>query len=365
MAPQGNSLASRGVCGLDGTWRETVEWRWWAAEASGRRDTPPEPVREEEILDAYSQAVVRAVERVGPAVVSVGLVRRAPEALRRRGLPEVRGIGSGVILTPDGYVLTNSHVVRGADRIEVRLVDGHEHTARVVGEDPHTDLAVLQLPESGLPAAVLGDSARLRVGQLVIAIGNPLGFSATVTTGVVSALGRTLRSETGRLIENVIQTDAALNPGNSGGPLVNARGEVVGINTAVIAGSQGLCFAIPVNTAKWVAAQLIRYGRVRRAYLGIVATAVPVDRGLAVRHHLDASSAVRVVEVQPGSAAERAGLRPGDLLVALQDRPVYSLDDLQAVLGQHPPGVPLTVHLIREGRRFVLEAVPGELVDDL
>ncbi|MDR7417207.1 MAG: trypsin-like peptidase domain-containing protein, partial [Armatimonadota bacterium] len=264
-----------------------------------------------------------------------------------------------------GYVLTNSHVVRGADRIEVRLVDGRELTARVVGEDPHTDLAVLQLPQSGLPAAALGDSTRLRVGQLVIAIGNPLGFSATVTAGVVSALGRTLRSETGRLIENVIQTDAALNPGNSGGPLVNARGEVVGINTAVIAGSQGLCFAIPVNTAKWVAAQLIRYGRVRRAYLGIVAAAVPVDRGLAVRHRLDASTAVRVVEVQPGSAAERAGLRPGDLLVALQDRPVYNLDDLQAVLGQHPPGVPLVVHVIREGRRFALEAVPAELVDDL
>ncbi len=320
-------------------------------------------LEETEVLDAYSQAVVGAVERVGPAVVSVGLVRRAPEPLRRRGLPEVRGIGSGVILTPDGYLLTNSHVVQGADRIEVRLVDGRAFTARVVGADPHTDLAVLQIPESGLPAATLGDSSKLRVGQLVIAIGNPLGFAATVTAGVVSALGRTLRSETGRLIENVIQTDAALNPGNSGGPLVNVRGEVVGINTAVIAGSQGLCFAIPVNTAKWVAAQLIRYGRVRRAYLGIAASTVPVDRGLVVYHHLDAATAVRVMEVQPGSAADRAGLRPGDLLVELQGRPVRNLDDLQAVLGQHPPGVPLTVHVIRNGQRLVVEAVPAELTD--
>ncbi len=318
---------------------------------------------EEEILDAYSQAVVGAVERVGPAVVSVGLVRRAPEPLRRRGLPEVRGIGSGVILTPDGYVLTNSHVVRGADRLEVRLVDGREFTARVVGEDPHTDLAVLQLPASGLPAATLGDSSKLRVGQLVVAIGNPLGFAATVTAGVVSALGRTLRSETGRLIENVIQTDAALNPGNSGGPLVNGRGEVVGINTAVIAGSQGLCFAIPVNTVKWVAAQLIQYGRVRRAYLGIAASTAPVDRSLALRHRLSMPTAVRVVEVQPDSAAERAGLRGGDLIVELEGRSVRNLDDLQAVLGQHPPGVPLTVHVIRNGQRLVVETIPGELAD--
>ncbi|MDR5709389.1 MAG: trypsin-like peptidase domain-containing protein [Armatimonadota bacterium] len=336
-----------------------MEWQWTVAgNQTGQQDAGSPSPAEEEVLDAYSRAVVRAVERVGPAVVSVGLVRR-------RGMAEVRGIGSGVILTPDGYVLTNSHVVRGADRIEVRLVDGREFTARTVGEDPHTDLAVLRVPESGLPAAVLGDSSKLRVGQLVVAIGNPLGFSATVTAGVVSALGRTLRSETGRLIENVIQTDAALNPGNSGGPLVDARGEVVGINTAVIAGSQGLCFAIPVNTAKWVVAQLIRYGRVRRAYLGIVASTVPVNRGLAVRHRLGASTAVRVLEVQPGSAAERAGLRPGDLLVALQGRPVRSLDDLQAVLGQHPPGVPLAVHGIRNGQRFELEAVPGELVDEL
>jgi len=324
--------------------------------------TPPGPT-EEEALDAYSAAVVRAVERAGPAVVSVGMVRPAPDALRRRGLPEVRGVGSGVIITPDGYVLTNSHVVRGAERIEVRLQDGRTTSARVVGEDPHTDLAVLQLPESGLPTAELGDSSKLRVGQLVIAIGNPLGFAATVTAGVVSALGRTLRAETGRIIENVIQTDAALNPGNSGGPLVNAQGQVVGINTAVIAGSQGLCFAIPVNTAKWVAAQLIREGRVRRAYLGIAAQTVPLDRRVVLYHRLPAQTAVRVIEVQPGSSAERAGLRPGDLIVELEGRAVRDLDDLQAALGRHPVGVPLRVVILRGAERIALVAIPTELPD--
>src|SRR3990170_2780275 len=216
---------------------------------------------EAEIFDAYSQAVIRAVERSGSAVVSVGLAMRDPDQLKRRGVPEIKSLGSGVIITPDGYILTNSHVVQSAEKIQVRLQDGRDYTARIVGNDTHSDLAVVSILESGLPTADLGDSAQLRVGQLVIAIGNPLGFQATVTTGVISALGRSLHTQTGRLIENVVQTDVALNPGNSGGPLVDFLGRIVGLNTAIIAGSQGICFAIPSNTPKWVAYQLIRTAR--------------------------------------------------------------------------------------------------------
>ncbi|MBM4129209.1 MAG: trypsin-like serine protease, partial [Nitrospira sp.] len=225
---------------------------------------------EAEILDAYSQAVIKAVEHIAPAVVSVGLGFRAPEELQQHGIYELKGVGSGLIITPDGYILTNSHVVQSAERIEVRLRGGQVFSARIIGNDPHTDLAVISIPESGFSTAELGDSSKLQVGQLVIAIGNPLGFQATVTAGVISALGRSLRAQTGRLIENIIQTDAALNPGSSGGPLVDSRGRVIGINTAIIVGSQGICFSIPINTVKWVASQLIREGRVRRAYLGIL-----------------------------------------------------------------------------------------------
>jgi len=318
---------------------------------------------EAEALDAYSQAVIGAVERIGPAVVSVGMARRAPEELLRRGLPELRGAGSGVIIAPDGYVLTNSHVVRTAERIEIHLSDGRALSAHLVGDDVHSDLAVLRVPASGLPAAELGDSSALRVGQLVIAIGNPMGFEATVTAGVISALGRTLRTERGRLIENVIQTDAALNPGNSGGPLVDTRGQVVGINTAVIAGSQGICFAVPANAAKWVVSALIREGRVRRAYLGILAQTVTLDRRLAVRHRIQAATGVRITEVQPDTAAATAGLRPGDILVALGDQPIASLDDLQLALGRHAIGDPLSVQILRAGERLTLVARPTELLD--
>jgi S1-C subfamily serine protease len=282
------------------------------------------------------------VERIGPAVVSVGMARRAPEELLRRGLPELRGAGSGVIIAPDGYVLTNSHVVRAAERIEIHLSDGRALPARLVGDDVHSDLAVLRVPASGLPAAELGDSSALRVGQLVVAVGNPLGFEATVTAGVISALGRTLRTERGRLIENVIQTDAALNPGNSGGPL-------------------GICFAIPANAAKWVVSALIREGRVRRAYLGILTQTVTLDRRLAVRHRIEAATGVRITEVQPNTAAATAGLRPGDLLVKLGDHSIASLDDLQLALGRHAIGDPLPVQVLRAGERIATEVRPTEL----
>ena len=332
---------------------------------SDRRDrsVQPEPVEEGEALDAYSQTVIRVVERIGPAVVSVGLALRAPEQLQRRGISELRGVGSGVIITPDGYVLTNSHVVQSAERIEMRLQDGRSFTARIVGNDPHSDLAVLSIPESGLPTAELGDSSSLHVGQLVIAIGNPLGFQTTVTAGVISALGRTLRAQTGRLIENVIQTDAALNPGSSGGPLVDSRGRVIGINTAIISGSQGICFSIPINTAKWVASQLIREGHVKRAYLGISGQTVNLDRRLIVRYHLKGPTAVLVTDVQPDKAAGKAGIRPGDIIVQVGDIPVASLDDLQLALGRHPVGVPLNVRIFRGGEKFEFKTYPTELKD--
>src|SRR5438270_3820646 len=269
------------------------------------------------LLDAYSQAVVRVVERVTPSVVNV-----------RRG----QSGGSGVIVTPDGYALTNAHVVDGAQAVEVTLGSGKEARAQVVGSDPATDLAVIRIAESGLQAAELADSENLRVGQLVIAIGDPLGFHSTVTTGVVSALGRSLHARDGRVIENVIQTDAALNPGNSGGPLVDTHAKVIGINTAIIPMAQGICFAIPAATARLVAGMLIRDGRVRRAYLGIGGAPTPIGRQLAMGIGISNVSGVRVLEVTSGGPAERAGVRAGDLLVSLGGETIATLSDLQGAL---------------------------------
>lgn len=314
--------------------------------------------KETQALDAYSQAVVNAVERVGPAVVSVGMARRAPERLARRGLPELHGSGSGLVIAPDGFILTNSHVVNSADRIEVRFADGPAMPAAMVGEDPHSDLAIVRAPGSGFPAATLADSTSLRVGQLVIAIGNPLGFQATVTAGVISALGRTLRSQTGRLIEGMIQTDAALNPGNSGGPLVDFRGDVVGVNTAIIAGSQGICFAIPVNTAKLVASQLINFGSVRRAYLGVILQMAGIERRIAARYGLTAKGAALVTEVDPEGAAKKAGVQNGDLIIKAADREIQSPDDLQVTLGRHRIGDPLVIEVLRGQERLVIETMP-------
>jgi S1-C subfamily serine protease len=314
--------------------------------------------QETKILDAYSQAVTGAVEHVGPTVVSIGMSRRAPERLARRGLPELHGAGSGFVIAPDGFVLTNSHVVNSADRIDVRFSDGTTSRAALVGDDPHSDLAVVRIPDSGLPAAGFGDSSTLRVGQLVIAIGNPLGFQATVTAGVISALGRTLRSQSGRLIEGIIQTDAALNPGNSGGPLVDFRGNVIGVNTAVIAGSQGICFAISANTAKQVAAQLINFGRVRRAYLGVVLQMGQIPRRLAARYGLRQEGAALVTELDQHGAARKAGIRSGDLIVKAGERIVRSPDDLQIILGQHRIGDALVIEVLRADDHLVIETVP-------
>jgi S1-C subfamily serine protease len=302
----------------------------------------------EAVLDAYSAAVVAVADRVSPSVVNIALEKdvttHGPGGQRVYTVP---GGGSGVIIAPDGYILSNSHVVHGAKHLEVTLADGRTVPARVIGDDPATDLAVIQTTVDGLPAARLGDSDRLRPGQLVIAIGNPLGFQATVTAGVVSALGRSLRSGGGRLIENVIQTDAALNPGNSGGPLVDSRGRVVGINTAIIQGAQGICFAVPVNTARWVAGLLINEGRVRRGYLGVTAENRPIHVRVAREHGLPSPVAVGVVAVAEGSPAAAAGIAPRDVITHIADTPLSGVDDLQRYLGRAEIGATVRVHLLR------------------
>lgn len=297
------------------------------------------------LLDAYSQAVIRVVERVSPSVVNV-----------RRG----RSGGSGVIVAPDGYALTNAHVVDGAREVAVTLDSGAELTAAVVGTDDATDLAVIRILGSGLPAAELADAESLRVGQLVIAIGDPLGFHSTVTTGVVSALGRSLSARDGRLIENVIQTDAALNPGNSGGPLVDTHAKVVGINTAIIPNAQGICFAIPAATARMVAGMLIRDGRVRRAYLGIGGAATPIGRQLANELGITNASGIRVLEVVAGGPAQRAGLEVRDLIVNIDGAPIATLSDLQRSLAADRIGRSVELGYVRFGELRRARVTPAE-----
>jgi len=312
----------------------------------------PEPRRQEaddgELLDAYSRAVVRAVEIVGPAVVKIDVDR---------------GGGSGVVFTPDGLVLTNSHVVDRADRLKVTLPDGRSMRADPIGCDVHSDLAVIRLDGSAGPPltwATLGDSRSVRVGQVAIAIGNPYGFHHSVTTGVVSALGRSLRARSGRLMDDVIQTDASLNPGNSGGPLVTTRGEVIGINTAMILPAQGLCFAIASNTVRFVASRLIRDGRIRRSYIGVAGQNVPIPRRLARAHELELSSGILVVSVEEKSPAAAAGLRDGDVIVALAGEPVAGIDELHRHLTDERIGAATTVIVLRGVQRCELTVVPAE-----
>src|SRR6202167_3773364 len=314
------------------------------------------------LLDAYSNAVTGAVQRISPSVVNIEVHQSLPETGRARsGEPrERRGGGSGFIFTPDGLILTNSHVVHDAKRIEVTMTDGRHMPASAIGDDPASDLAVIRIDEPGLTVAALGDSQRLRVGQLVVAIGNPYGFQSTVTAGVVSALGRSLRSYSGRLIDDVIQTDAALNPGNSGGPLVDSAGRVVGVNTATILPAQGICFAIGINTAKFVASRLLRDGRIRRSYIGVSAQTVPVHRRIVRFYDLSKESGALVLSVEENSPAKRAGLRDGDIIVALEGKFVAGVDDLHRVLTDVRVGVSCSLTVLRLTEKLELKIVPEE-----
>jgi S1-C subfamily serine protease len=319
---------------------------------------PSPAVSDGELLDAYSAAVTRVVEAVAPAVVSISVRGSAsPGGGPGRGRA---GSGSGVLFTPDGYILTNAHVVRGGRAWEVALTDGSTHQATLCGADPATDTAVVRIDGSALPHAQFGESAKLKVGQLCIAIGNPLGFSSTVSAGVVSALGRNMRAQDGRLMENIIQSDVALNPGNSGGPLVDTRARVIGVNTAMIFGAQGISFAVPIDTARWVIGQIMTSGRVRRSWLGIVAQNRRIDP--RVRRHLELlqEAGVEVMSVEPEGPAAKGGVRDGDIVLALDGRPVQSVDDVHRTLTEWPVGKPLPLALVRRTERLDIVALPTE-----
>ena len=319
--------------------------------AESAPQTGQTPAQDEALLDAYSNAVTRVAEEVGPSVVNI-------EVRKKNG--QRAGSGSGFIITPDGFILTNSHVVHGAEKIEVTLQDGRHPDAYVVGDDPDTDLAVVRVFAPQLRPVKLGQSTQTRVGQVAIAIGNPYGFQFTVTAGVVSALGRSFRANTGRLIDDILQTDAALNPGNSGGPLVNSRGEVIGVNTAVILPAQGICFAIGIDTAKHVAGWLIKDGKIRRSYIGVGGQNVPIHRRIVRHYQLPAATGVLVISVSPGSPATKTGLREGDLIVAFNGQPIPSIDALHKLLTGEWIGNTSELTVIRGTEKLLLPITPAE-----
>src|SRR6266481_4555429 len=323
------------------------------AETAGNKQArvPSVPAKDDiALLDDYSRTIVGAVDRVAPSVVNIE--SRAPGS---RG-----GSGSGFIIAPDGFILTNSHVVHGVREIVVNLSDGHESRAQLVGDDPDTDLAVIRIDAAQLSHVRLADSETLRVGQIAIAIGNPLGFQASVTAGVISALGRSMHAQSGRLIDNIIQTDAALNPGNSGGPLVNSAGEVIGVNTAMIRPAQGICFAIASNTAKFVAGWLIRDGRIRRSYIGVAGQNVPLHRRVIRFYNLQVETGVLVVSVEKNSPAEKTGLREGDVIVAFNAKPIGTVHELHKMLVSEQIGIPARLLVIRHTEKLELSILPAE-----
>lgn len=317
---------------------------------------------DDELLDAYSKAVISAAERVSPSVVYIEV--QQPINNRRGNSPrtprEARGSGSGFIFTPDGFILTNSHVVHGSTKIEVTVTDGSKYQADLIGDDPDTDLAVIRINAPNLVPAHLGESHQVRVGQLVLAIGNPYGFQYSVTAGVVSALGRSLRAGSGRLMDAVIQTDAALNPGNSGGPLVNSRGEVIGVNTAMILPAQGICFATSIDTAKFVASRLIRDGKVSRSYVGLAGQNVPLPRRIVRYYNLPVESGILVVSFEENSPARKAGLQEGDIIIGFDEHPIAGIDDLHKLLTEERIGHKSTLVVIRGTQKMDLEVVPQE-----
>lgn len=320
-----------------------------------KNTTKKTPVNDDNLLDAYSRAVIDVVDRTGPAVVSINVGWQIQEYGMQQG-----GSGSGVVFTPDGYILTNSHVVRNTTDLMVMLNNGEVYEAEVIGDDPATDLAVIRVPANGLPYAPIGNSDDLRVGQLAIAIGNPLGFESTVSTGVVSATNRHLRTKRGRLIENIVQHTAPLNPGNSGGPLVDSRAEVIGINVAIIFRAQGLSFAIPANTAKWVAQQILLHGRVRRGYLGIAGRQLTLADELRRSQGLSNATGVLVEHVEPNSPADRAGLEVADVIVNANERVIGNVDDLHQFLAQWPLGQRFQLTILRDAELKGVPIVPTE-----
>ena len=316
---------------------------------------------DEELLDAYSSSVIKATQIVSPAVVFINVtLKQANRRNGNRGAERQSGSGSGFLFTPDGFIFTNSHVVHDASKIEVVLSDGRKFNADLMGDDPDTDLAVIRIDNPGINPVHLGNSEDVQVGQLAIAIGNPYGFQTTVTAGVVSALGRSLRASSGRLIEDVIQTDAALNPGNSGGPLVNSRGEVIGVNTAAILPAQNICFSTAINTAKYVAVKLINEGKIKRSYIGIAGQNVPIHRRIVYHYNLPVSKGIMISTIENNGPAYKAGLQTGDRIVGFNDSPISSIDDLHRILSDSLVGIKSKIKILRGTDLLEFDIVPTE-----